>query len=295
MTSSRDLRAVPSRAMRPRLVSATTPQDEDYRVRAVRAVLAGGRVADVARDEGVEVALLHRWVRAFVDAGTAQVTHRPDPSATAQRDRFLATFAHELRTPLAVATGWANLLDDDELAPEMVRDTVAKLSRALQQLANRTYDVELLAKAALGLVRVDPRPVGVRRLLAELALVDPAAAEVTGTGLDGEVVVDPVLFALVLRDLWIASGTSPAPRARELHVSVDDGCQEVRLVRFADPVDPRVLQALFEPFDLNDDATGVTVGLYLARALTVAHGGTLGLEQDDEHAELWVRLPRPRD
>jgi signal transduction histidine kinase len=55
-----------------------------------------------------------------------------------------------------------------------------------------------------------------------------------------------------------------------------------------------VLQALFDPFDLNDDATGITIGLYLARALTVAHGGTVGVEQDDHGGVLWVRIPAAR-
>ncbi len=63
-------------------------------------------------------------------------------------------------------------------------------------------------------------------------------------------------------------------------------------MRDADPIEPHVLQALFEPFDLNDDATGVTMGLYLARALAVAHGGTIGVEQDDHRAVLWVRVPQ---
>ena len=67
---------------------------------------------------------------------------------------------------------------------------------------------------------------------------------------------------------------------------------EVRVVRDADPIDPQVLQALFEPFDTNDDDTGVTIGLYLARALTVAHGGTMGVDQDEAGAALWVRVPR---
>lgn len=66
---------------------------------------------------------------------------------------------------------------------------------------------------------------------------------------------------------------------------------ELRIVRAADPIEPVVLQALFDPFDLNDDATGVTIGLYPARALTVAHGGVLGLDQDDDEATFWVRLP----
>jgi signal transduction histidine kinase len=69
---------------------------------------------------------------------------------------------------------------------------------------------------------------------------------------------------------------------------------ELRVERTGDPISHGVLQALFDPFDLNDDATGITIGLYLARALTVAHGGTLGLEQDDRGAVFHVRIPLVR-
>ena len=50
-----------------------------------------------------------------------------------------------------------------------------------------------------------------------------------------------------------------------------------------------VLQALLDPFGANDDTTGVTLGLYTARALTVAHGGFLGAEGEDQTH----RAPRP--
>jgi len=36
----------------------------------------------------------------------------------------------------------------------------------------------------------------------------------------------------------------------------------------------------------------VTIGLYLARALTVAHGGILAAEGDDQTTVLIARLPR---
>lgn len=100
------------------------------------------------------------------------------------------------------------------------------------------------------------------------------------------------MFRRVLRDLWQAASLAPRPRALTLEVAAVDPWVELRIVRDADPIEPRVLQALFEPFDTNDDATGVTIGLYLARALTVAHGGTLGIDQDEQRATLWVRIPR---
>lgn len=258
---------------------------QDQRVSAVLEVLAGGQLAEVATRRGVDRGVLQRWVHAFVDAGTATVTNRPDPDAAQQRDRFLAAFAHEMRTPLTVAHGWVGLLVDDELPPPVER-TVRKLDEALERLTERILDVELLAAASLGLLRSEPRPVAVLDLLTTL----PGAGEVSGA-VDAKALVDPELFRRVLRDLWQAGSSLPVPRSLRWEVVVADPWVEVRVVRDADPIDPGVLQALFEPFDLNDDATGVTIGLYLARALTVVHGGTLGIHQDDDGSVLWVRVP----
>jgi signal transduction histidine kinase len=259
----------------------------DPRVAAVLEVLGGRATPEVARAWSVEPALLQRWVRAFVDAGTAQVTNSPEPDAARQRDRFLAAFAHELRTPLTVAQGWGELLLGGELPPEMVTSTVQRLHDALGRLAERTLDVQLLAAASLGRLRLAPQRVTVAALVEPL----PGVTEVGGEGPDVPLTVDPTMFSRVVRDLWEAAGSRPTPRSRHLVVRTVGPWVELRVERDADPIETQVLQALFDPFDLNDDATGITIGLYLARALTVAHGGTVGVEQDDDGAVLWVRVP----
>lgn len=266
-------------------------EDPDPRVRAVLEVLAGGGVAEVAARWSVDPALVHRWVRAFVDAGSARVTNRPDADASRERDRFLAAFAHELRTPLATAQGWATMLGEGDVPPAAAAGTVAKLESALDRLAERVVDVELLAAASLGLVRLDRSPV----TLGELAATIPGVGEVQGLGPGVVLDVDPDLFRRVIRDLWVAAQSPPAPRAVRLAVAEAGPWWEITLARDADPIDPAVLTALFDPFELNDDGTGVTIGLYLARALVVAHGGTLGADQDDLGAVLWVRIPRGAD
>ncbi len=254
---------------------------------AVLEVLAGASVPAAALRWSVETTLLHRWVRAFVDAGSATVTNRPDPDAAQQRDRFLAAFAHEMRTPLAVAKGWVAVLADGDLPAEELASTVTRLEQSLARLTERTLDVELLAAASLGRLTLAP----VLTSVAELASDLPGVGTILGEGPDVEVHVDPRLFRRVLRDLWDAAGSLPAPRALRLEVADVAPWTELRIVRDADPIDTRVLQALFEPFDLNDDGTGVTIGLYLARALAVAHGGAVGLEQDDATGTFWVRVP----
>jgi signal transduction histidine kinase len=276
-------------AMRPRLVrGGRADEPTDARVAAALEVLGGSPAAEVARRWAVDPALVHRWVRAFVDAGTAQVTNTPTADAASQRDRFLTAFAHELRTPLAVARGWVALLEDGDVPPSMLEETVTRLDASLAKLSERILDVELLAGASLGRVRLAPSIITV----GELAHGLPELDGVGGDGPDVEVQVDPDLFRRVLRDLWEAASMRPTPQSIGLEVTTVSMWVELRIVRVADPIEPHVLQALFEPFDTNDDDTGVTIGLYLARALTVAHGGTLGADQDDHGAAFWVRIPR---
>ena len=272
----------------PELIDGGRSAEPDPRVAAVLAVLRGGSVAEAAQRWSVDPALVHRWVLAFVEAGTAQVTNTPDPAAANQRDRFLAAFAHELRTPLTVAQGWVAMLQEDELPPAMLAGSLAKLDEALTRLADRIIDVELLAATSLGRTRLEPEPTTVAALAAGL----DGLQGIGGLGGDVVVSVDPGLFRRVLRDLWLAGRSIPAPRSLALEVAEVGPWLELRVVREADPIDLDVLQALFEPFDLNDDGTGVTIGLYLARALVVAHGGTLGADQDEHGAVLWVRVPR---
>ncbi len=105
---------------------------------------------------------------------------------------------------------------------------------------------------------------------------------------------DPAMLRRVLRDLWVAGGTHPAPQscrlesaARRASGSSSGWC--VRAIRST----PALLHALFEPFDLDDDDTGITIGLYLARALVVAHGGTIGVDQDDDPCRALGRASPP--
>ena len=102
---------------------------------------------------------------------------------------------------------------------------------------------------------------------------------------------DPRLLSRVLRDLWTTAHQEPAPDRVAIDVVETGSWHEIRVVREGNPISPMVVKALFDPFDANDDATGVTIGLYLARAMVVAHGGFLGAEGDDETTVLLARLP----
>lgn len=284
-------------AVRPRPVPAqvepeieprvATQAGVDLRVAMVLEVLGGRTVESVAMDWDIEAQLVHRWVRDFLTAGTASVTNRPDPDEARQRDRFLAAFAHELRTPVTVAKGWAMELADDEVPPDQVADAVGHLTGALDRLSANILDVELAASVSLGRVRVDREWVEVVSLCEQL----PGSPTVRA-GADLSVYADPDLLARIVRDLWVTAHREPAPLTVAIDVVEAGTWTEIRVVREGTPISPMVLKALFDPFGSNNDTTGVTMGLYMARALTVAHGGLLGAEGDDDVTVLYTRLPR---
>lgn len=267
-------------------VPAIAPPTADARVRAVLEVISGTPLSDVADAYDLEVAVLQRWVTAFIDAGTARVTNHPEADVAGQRDRFLAAFAHELRTPLAVAKGWAALLADGDLPPTATEATAQKLDDALSNVVSRVRDVENLAAVALGRLKVHPRPTTTGAIVAAAGLPIDLKDHT-----DEQLVTDPDLAARALHDLWLATALDPVPRRRRLSITRTRLWLELRITREAEPIEPRVLLALFEPFDTNDDDTGVSIGLYLARALSVALGGAIGVEQRDLSSDFWLRLP----
>lgn len=276
------------RLMRPHLLRGDrSPGQVDPRVSMVLAVLGGRPVEDVAQEWEVLPSLLHRWVGDFLVAGSNAITNQPDPDAARQRDRFMAALAHELRTPLAVARGWAMTLDEGGLSEARAADSLTRLLGALDRLSEHVVDVELAASSSLGLIQVAHESVSVVDLCQDL----PGDPEVR-QGAELTVHVDPALMRRVLRDLWSTAHRDPAPDRVAVDVVETGSWHEIRVVREGTPISPMILRALFDPFDANDDTTGVTDGLYLARALTVAHGGFLGAEGDDRDTVLFARLPR---
>lgn len=259
----------------------------DPRVAMVLDVLGGRRVEQVAQEWNIEPSSLHRWVRDFLVAGSAIVTNQPDPDEARQRDRFLAAFAHELRTPVTIAHGWAMALAEGDVPDDEVAASLEHLSTAIARLTDHIHDVELAASVSLGRLRVHLEQVSVHDTCRDL----PGCPGVR-TGADLNVVADKHLLRRILGDLWRTAHREPAPSRVVIDVVEGQSWVDLHVVREGTPIGPMVLQALFDPFGANNDATGVTMGLFLARALIVAHGGILAAEGDDDRTALIARLPR---
>lgn len=126
-----------------------------------------------------EIRALNADLEARVSARTAEVC-----AANAVKSRFLATFTHELRTPLHAILGFTQVLErllttpaaeQDAQRRQDLLDAITRNGRHLLALVNDILD---LSRMESGLLRLNAVPTHLARLLPEcLADLAPLAAE----------------------------------------------------------------------------------------------------------------------
>lgn len=259
------------------------PTDDDIRVRAALAVLGGEDVTAVAHGLDLDARLVRRWVEQFVRGGTAAVRNEPLGDEVHARDRLLAAINHELRTPLTKVQGYVGLLDrdlDKATAAGMrdeIRTQFAQLNGLLRRLDETTA-------ASLGRLDLDVGTV----LLSDL--LSPLEVPVTIRA-DGPIVVDAGRVRTIVGDLVALARRGPATEDVRIIGAVTQRQVDIVVERQGEPFDPTRLAAELDPFAPREDHSDITFGLHLAMALTVLHGGQLGVRRVDDRDELWVRLP----
>ena len=204
------------------------------------------------------------------------------------KDQFLATLSHELRTPLNAIFGWAQMLNAEQLDPQMSK----RASQAI--LRNATAQVQLiddlldLSRIITGHMRLDVRPVDPRTVIeAALESVQPAArakAIRIQTVLDpraGPIMGDPTRLQQIIWNLVMnAVKFTPENGRVTVHLQRIDSHVELRVSDTGEGIDPGILPHIFERFRQADSGStrqhgGLGIGLALVRHLVEMHGGTV--------------------
>ncbi|MEW2068706.1 HAMP domain-containing sensor histidine kinase [Streptomyces sp. NPDC007346] len=98
-----------------------------------------------------------------------------------QRKAMVSDVAHELRTPLSNIRGWLEAAQDGLADPDPA--FVSSLLEEAVQLQHIIDDLQDLAAADAGVLRLHPEPVGVAELLGQVAAAHQARAETAGVTL----------------------------------------------------------------------------------------------------------------
>lgn len=266
----------------------------DARATAVLAVLSGVSADRVAERFGINPGVLDRWVATFVDAGRDGLIAGAARDQDLHRDRYLSLVAHELRSPLTMIRGWAELLADTDV------DSSDLLDRAIAGILTQTARLSRLADDAL-----DATSVALGRLeldLQEVSLAESLAKIITARSLqqpelrvddDSRVAIDLDRIGQVLDNLLENARRYAGTAPPVVVVSHRGAFAEITVTSYGEPIDPDLARRLFEPFERGAASSdGVGLGLYVCRSLVVAHGGQIGLRVDEEGNHFWVRLPK---
>jgi len=210
--------------------------------------------------------------------------------ASISKDHFLATVSHELRTPLNVILGWAVVLREREVTPEMQR-ALAVIERNARAQARLIEDVLDLSRINSGKLSLTLSAVNVGEALRAAALALRPAVEAKGITLtvDGVAFADEALTISVDSDrlqqiLWnlLTNAVKFTPKAGAIVVFASRVGSEVQ-IQVSDSgegIAAEVLPYVFEPFRQADSSSsrrhgGLGLGLSLVRQIAAAHGGTV--------------------
>ncbi len=235
-----------------------------------------------------------------------QAARQQAEEANRMKDEFLATLSHELRTPLNAILGWVQVLRAGKLdltAATRALETIERNARAQAQLIADLLDV---SRIITGKLRLDFKPVDLRRIIdAALESVRPAA---DAKGLLLEVVVSPLANPVVgdadrlQQVIWnlLSNAIKFTPRGGRVEVRLGESAGNA-VIRASDTgigIRSDFLPFVFDRFRQAEGSItrthgGLGLGLSIVRHLVELHGGTVEVESEGEGkgAAFSVRLP----
>jgi PAS domain S-box-containing protein len=243
----------------------------------------------IERSQGV------RWVAAsYKDVSERRRIEAALASAEAAdraKGEFLSRMSHELRTPLNSVLGFAQLLHMGQLA-DRDREGVEQILIAGRHLLGLLDDVLDLERIDAGRLEVRVEPVALAPAVREaIELVQPLAtthgiSAGIQSGIDGTRVLADVqrLRQVLLNLLTNAIKYNRPDGSVTVSATADDENVIVRVTDTGAGLRPDQVRRLFVPFErLDADRTGIEgagVGLALAKRLTEAMGGRIGVESE---------------
>jgi len=239
-----------------------------------------------------------------------QLLERLEASFEQQR-RFVADASHELRTPVAILRGEAEVtLARDDRSPSEYRETLAILRDESQRLAHIVEDLFTLTRADAGQYPLNLREAYLDELAAQALVRARSLAAAKNITLkstlepDLPIAADEALLGRMLLNLLDnAIKYSPPNTTVELSCTRDNNHY---LIRVADqgqgiPCDlqPRIFERFFRADKsrarVETETGGAGLGLSIARWIAEAHHGRLELARSDASGSVFVvTLPAPQ-
>jgi len=222
-----------------------------------------------------------------------------------QRKAMVSDVAHELRTPLSNIRGWLEAAQDGLADPDPA--FVSSLLEEAVQLQHIIDDLQDLAAADAGVLRLHPEPVRIEELLGQVAAAHQARAETAGVtltvvaqvGSAPALLADPVRLRQAVGNL-VSNAVRHTPAGGTVTLRAYGEGAEVVVIEVTDTgtgIPPADLPYVFDRFWRAEKSRsrrtgGSGLGLAIVRKLAEAHGGTASATSTEGKGSAFtLRLP----
>ncbi|HEX8477889.1 MAG TPA: HAMP domain-containing sensor histidine kinase [Telluria sp.] len=225
------------------------------------------------------------------------------------RDTFLAILGHDLRSPLATMTMAGAFLTRDSESSERVQQIGARVKRSAAAMTTMVNDLLEYARTELGGKMPITPILGDLRDICQAALDDAAATHPEcefKLACDGDTIgdFDGARLAQVFSNL-LNNAAQYRSDAQPVVIDAQGSKKEwiVTVTNFGSEIPAEAQRAIFDPLvqlsvssnQKGPAATSLGLGLFIAREITVAHGGTIGVASSARTGTVFtVRLPKAR-
>ncbi len=238
-----------------------------------------------------------------IDETLAEATVRYSELLNHTREQFLAILGHDLRNPLSAITLGATILTKSESIDDKQARVATRILNSARRMTRMISDLLDLARTRLGSsIPITPRRMDLttvcQQVIAELEVVhaDRQLRFESKGNLSGE--WDSDRLTQVLSNL-VANALQYGEAAVSVVAQGHDDGVVLQVHNEGSPISESALKVIFEPMvrqptqDIDKNATGLGLGLYIARAIVTAHGGTIGATSTEKDGTTFtVQIPR---
>lgn len=216
--------------------------------------------------------------------------------------RFMADASHELRTPIAIIQGEADVALARDRDAADYRESIEVMQRAARKLTRIVQNLFLLARGDAGRYPISMSRFYVGEVIADCIRGMRSVAQARGVELscsapeDIVIVADEELIHRLVLNL-VENAVKFTPSGGKVHVDLQagDGNCTIRVADTGPGIAPADQSRIFERFFRGDrarpgNAGGAGLGLPIARWIAEVHGGELRLEHSDAHGTVFVAV-----
>lgn len=221
-------------------------------------------------------------------AASALAAARAHEEASRAKDEFLATLAHELRSPVAAIAGWIRILKMGGLDRAEATEALSMIESSAKVQAKIIEDLMDVSRILAGKVMIERAVIALAPVVRNVVATFRPTAEREGVHLTAAIAEEPLLVLADETRLqqvgWnlISNALKFTPRGGSVYITLsrEDAHAVMRVRDTGHGIAPELLPKIFERYSQEEGAgekahRGLGLGLSIVRHLVETHGGTV--------------------